>query len=97
MATARTTETLRSLLFDAIEAVRAGTMDTNKAKSIALLAEKMIATADLELRYSEVVSKLDKDDQGITPGPLLLTGKVEPKVIEPVGVKVTRNSTAEAA
>lgn len=75
MATGRTTETLRGLLFDAIEDVKAGRMDANTAKSIALLAEKMISTAELELRYSEVVNKLDQDGLGISPGPLLLTNE----------------------
>ena len=71
----KTTATLRATLLDAIEQVRAGTMEPRRAKAIADLADQVIGTADLELRYSQIVSRLDKENQGISPGPLLLTGK----------------------
>ena len=72
-----TTESLRAILFDSIEKVRSGDMTVKEAKAVVDLSDRIISTAEVELRYSEVVSRLDKDDQGISPGPLLLTnGKV---------------------
>ena len=69
-----TTADLRTKLLDALDAVRAGELSANDAKAIATLAETAIATAELELRYSETLSRLDKDNQGISSGPLMLTG-----------------------
>ena len=71
----KTTASLRGVLLDSIERVRSGGMEPREAKAIADLADRIIETADLELRYSEIVSRLDKDDQGISPGPLLLTSE----------------------
>ena len=75
MSEKRTTETLRATLFDTLEMVKNGDMPPNDAKAIALIADNIIDTAELELRYSEVLSRLDMEDQGISPGPLLLTNK----------------------
>ena len=72
--TGKTTQTLREILFDAIERIRAGTLDKAEAREIGTLADRIIQTAEIELRYSLAVSRLDKDGQGISPGPLLLTG-----------------------
>lgn len=77
MAEQRTTEDLRNTLMNAIDKVEAGQMDDKTARTIATLADKVISTAKLELEYSLAVSRLDKDDQGISPGPLLLTRKQE--------------------
>lgn len=74
----RTTETLREMLFDAIEQVRDGTMDPRIGKNIADLADRIIKSAEIELKFSQTVSRLDAQGQGISPGPLLLT-KEEPK------------------
>lgn len=71
--TITTTADLRESLLKAIEGVEAGTMDSKTARDIAALADKVIQVSMLELKYSEVVSKLDRQDQGITPGPLMLT------------------------
>lgn len=77
MANTNTTQTLRETLFDCIEKVRSGTMSPSDARTIATLADKIIDSAELELRYSETVSKLDREGQGITTGPLLLTNGKE--------------------
>ena len=69
----KTTKDLRQALFDTIEGVTKGTIETKDALAISKLADNIIKTADLELRHAQVISTLDKDDQGITPGPLLLT------------------------
>jgi hypothetical protein len=77
MAEQRTTEDLRNTLMNAIEMVESGEMEDKTARTIATLADKVINTAKLELEYSLTVSRLDKDDQGISTGPLLLTRKQE--------------------
>lgn len=69
----KTTEDLRQTLFDAIDAVKVGSMEIRVASSIVKLAEKIIQTAQLELEYSQTCSRLDKQDQGISTGPILLT------------------------
>lgn len=69
----KTTADLRELLFQTMDDVRAGKITTSQARAIADQADKIIATADLELRYSAMVSKLDKDGQSISPGKILLT------------------------
>lgn len=71
----RTTETLRASLFDTLEAVRSGKMDPHQASAVAKVAEKIIQTAQLELEYAEMVSRLDKMGQGVSPGPLVLTNR----------------------
>jgi len=77
MSRNRTTADLRETLFETLEGIKAGTVDPRQAKAIADVADRIIETADLELRYSEIVSRLDRDGQGISPGPLLLTDNKE--------------------
>lgn len=71
----RTTENLREMLFDTIENLKSGKIDDRDALVISKLADNIIKTADIELKYAETVSRLDRDDQGISPGPLMLTNK----------------------
>lgn len=73
--TQRTTEDLRAMLFSAMERVDNGTMEPRAAKELSTLADRIIKTAEIELRYALVCSQLDRDEQGINPGPLLLTNK----------------------
>lgn len=79
-----TTETLRQTLFTTIDGLLAGTVSEKAASQVANLAEKIVKTADLEMRYSQHLSVLDKHDTGVAPGPMLLGGsrdegvKVEP-------------------
>lgn len=47
---------LQDLLGEAIEAVKDGTADTDKAKSIASLAKQMINNADIVLRTDKFVN-----------------------------------------
>lgn len=70
-----TTESLRRTLFEAIRDIRSGRMDERTGQVIAQLADRIIKTADLELRYAQTVSLLDKQDQGVSPGPVLLAHK----------------------
>jgi hypothetical protein len=69
----RTSEDLRETLFDTIEKVRSGAMEPKEANTIAALADRIIKTVEVELDYALACSKLDKQDQGVNPGPLLLT------------------------
>lgn len=75
MSKNRTTADLRETLFDVMDKVKSGNMEPRQAKAIADIADRIIETADLELRYSEIVSRLDRDGQDINPGPLMLTTK----------------------
>ena len=77
MSAHRTTETLRDLLFNAIDKTINGDITPADARNVALLADKIIDTARLELQYSETVSRLDQQGQGVSTGPVLLTGKTE--------------------
>ena len=47
---------LQNLLGETIEAVKDGTVDTDKAKSIASLAKQMINNADIVLRTDKFVN-----------------------------------------
>lgn len=77
MADQKTTETLRATLFDVIDKVIDGSLDTDSAKVVGIMADKIIATAELELKHSETVSRLDAQGQGINTGTLLLVNKNE--------------------
>lgn len=68
----QTTEDLRMTLFDCIEKVKTGKMHHKDARAITVLADKVIQTAKLEMEYAETLSRLDKDGQGVSPGPMLL-------------------------
>ena len=69
----RTTEDLRETLFDCIEKVKAGTLDTKKSREVVNLAKVVLDSARLELDHSQVLSRLDKDGQEVNTGPILLT------------------------
>jgi hypothetical protein len=71
--TKRTSEDLREILFDSIDRVRQGSMEPKEAAIISNLADRIIRTVEVELNYALACSKLDKDDQGVSPGPLMLT------------------------
>lgn len=71
---AHTTESLRQTLFETIEGVLGGAIETKNAAAVANLADKIIKTADLEMKYSRHMVEMDRgsDDHGIQPGPMLL-------------------------
>lgn len=72
MARKHTTESLRSDLFDVIKELREGTMDAETANQIVKVSDQIIKTADIELKYAQTLSQLDKEGQGIEPGKMLL-------------------------
>jgi hypothetical protein len=47
----RTIEDLRARLFDAIDGVRAGTMDVDKARMVSEIAQVIVNTAKVEVEY----------------------------------------------
>lgn len=65
------------MLFDAIEKVRDGEMETRQATAIANMADRIIKSAEIEIQFALTCSKLDKENQGISPGPLLLTSNID--------------------
>lgn len=69
-----TTQTLRQTLFETIEGVIDGSVSEKKAAQIANLASNIVKTADLEMRYTEHLIKVDKTD--LKSGPMLLGHKV---------------------
>lgn len=69
---ALTTQSLRETLFSTIDGVLEGSIDTKKAAAVANLADKVIKSADLEIKYSEHVSKMDAVENGVAPGPMML-------------------------
>lgn len=72
----RTTEDLRNILFDTLEGVKKGDIKPTTGKAVAVLAEKIIETSDLELRYAALNDRLlgsNNDAGGI--GKVLLTEK----------------------
>lgn len=77
MGDQQTTETLRGILFDTIEKVRSRAIDYQEAKAIGDLADRIIKTADLELKHAATVSRLDAEGQGVTQGPMMLANKSE--------------------
>ena len=77
MKKAYTTQTLRETLIDCINEVRSGRMESKQARDISALAGRVIETAKLEIEFAVNQSKLDRDDQGISAGPILLGESVE--------------------
>ena len=69
----KTTADLRESLFDTMEKVKTKEIDPKQAAQVANVAKTIIDSARLELDHSKVLSKLDKDDQKIVTGPILLT------------------------
>lgn len=71
----RTTEHLREMLFDTIDKIKSGQMDFQEAKAVSDLAGRIVQSAELELKYSEIMLKLRKEDDELSAGPVLLTQK----------------------
>jgi len=72
MARKHTTESLRSDLFEVMRDLRNGKIDPEMAAQVVRVSDQIIKTADLELKYAQTLSQLDKDGQKIEPGRMLL-------------------------
>lgn len=60
----RSSQGLRDVLFEEIELIRSGSKDYQRASAVAGLAKQIVATADLDLKYRNVVGN---DDEEIKP------------------------------
>lgn len=69
---AGTTADLRQALFETIQDLRDGKIEARVAKEVANVAEKIIKTGELDIRFTELCAELDKGDTGISPGPMVL-------------------------
>jgi hypothetical protein len=74
MARNRTIQDLRELLFDTIQGVKAGTVDTEKAKVISDLSQVMVNTAKAEVDFIRATGGKDSgfikssDSEDLPPG-----------------------------
>jgi hypothetical protein len=68
----RTSAGLRESLFTTIEKVRDGEMDATQAKAIAILAQQICATVELEIMVAKLRTDYPSDTKLTIPGQLLL-------------------------
>lgn len=66
MARNRTIQDLRELLFDTIQGVKNGTVDTDKARVIGDLSQVMVNTAKVEVDF---IKATNGDDSGFLSAP----------------------------
>ncbi len=59
-------EGLRSLLFDEIKSLRAGTTDTTRARTVSSLAGRVIDTARVQMQAQKLWHQMGKDDKRLT-------------------------------
>lgn len=64
MSKHRTTEDLREILFETIDDVRSGKLETKEAGIVLKLAEQVCKTAELEIQYALADDKLLRNEQG---------------------------------
>ena len=69
----RTTSDLRSTLFDTLDGLMSGEVSHKEAAAVAKLAESIIKTADLEIRWAITKTKLGEIPSGADIGPILLS------------------------
>lgn len=63
IAIPKTIEGLRDALFDEINAIREGKSNPQKARSIALLANKVIDSLRVQIQYGRLVNETSKYDK----------------------------------
>lgn len=71
----RTTETLRDILFDEIDAIRSEDGDPARARTVATLSREILSTARLELQFQETAARLQKEGASVNFAPLALGAK----------------------
>lgn len=69
-----TTATLRETLLSTISGLLSGSIAAREAAQVANLADKVLKSAELEIKYTEHCIHVDEKDAklGIRPGPMLL-------------------------
>lgn len=71
----RTTESLRDLLFDEIDALRGEDADPVRARTVATLSREILSTARLELQFQETTARLQSQGASVNFAPLALGSK----------------------
>lgn len=71
----RTTESLRDLLFDEIDALRGEDGDPARARTVATLSREILSTARLELQFQETAARLQSQGASVNFAPLALGSK----------------------
>lgn len=75
-----TTADLRKILFETIEGLRSGEIETDDAKAIAILSGRIIDTAKMEIDYALACARIDSGKSEVSLGPVLLTAPKVPNV-----------------
>lgn len=71
----RTTESLRDLLFEEIDALRSETGDPARARTVATLSREILSTARLDLQFQEFAAKMQSQGASVNFAPLALGSK----------------------
>lgn len=77
---ARDTSTLRDLLFDELDALRAGTSDPRRAQAVAKIASQIIGTAKVEMDYHKLAMRSKAQGEELVLGSMYLGARAEPAV-----------------
>lgn len=77
---ARDTSALRGILFDEMDALRAGTADTRRSAAVAKLAQQIISTAKVEMEYHKLAMRASAQGMQLVLGSMDLGSRAEPAV-----------------
>lgn len=77
MGKVRTTETLREALFDALEKVKSGDLSVAEARAVCEASGRILDTVRIEMDYTELMLKIEKEENTMATGPLLLFDKAK--------------------
>ena len=83
----RTTHTLRNMLFDEIEALRAGEGDASRALAVANLAKQIINIAKVELEFHRQAMKQAEAGMALQLGSMQLGGEI----VDPIEGQAARS------
>lgn len=76
--TARNTNTLRNVLFDEIDELRAGKGDHKKALAVAQLSKQIINIARVEMQYHDMIARQQEAGRTLKLGAMELGSVAEP-------------------
>ena len=68
----RTTESLRDILFEEIDAMRGDKADPTRARVVAGLSREILSTARLELQFQVTAARLKAEGANVSFAPLAL-------------------------
>lgn len=78
----RTSAGLRDVLFDSIDKLRNGDIESAEASSIAKLAAAICKTVSLEIEVARLRLQYPEDTKMIVPGPMALGEEVDKTLIK---------------